>query len=381
MTQDLRTGSPQPDSSPAPIEASTGAAGRSGSVMNRVLGSLSAADRLEVFLIIILAFLVWWGAQLSPFFLTGSNFGFSIQAVMEISIMALAMTPIIITGEIDLSVESMVGLSSCVLGWLWMEGVPLQLGIPIVLLVGLLGGLFNGFVVTRWALPSLVVTLGTLALFRGLAHVVLGSTVVTNFPAEFRDFGFSYVPGTNIPWTLLAFLILAAVCCAVIHLTWIGRQVFAVGKNKDAARYSGVRVGTLKLALFAVSGLVAAFAGVILTSRTSTANPDNGLNMTLAVVTIAVLGGVDINGGKGTIPGVILAVFILATLKSALTQAGISTDYQNVAVGLLLIVSVITPLLARQFRILADRIRLGRWRHRLRRGRPARDPAAGEVVR
>ena len=116
-------------------------------------------------------------------------------------------------------------------------------------------------------------------------------------------------------------------------------------------------------------------------SRTSTANPDNGLNMTLAVVTIAVLGGVDINGGKGTIPGVILAVFILAALKSALTQAGVSTDYQNVAIGLLLIVSVVTPLLARQFQVLVDRIRLGRWRHRLGRGRPAPDPAAGEVVR
>jgi rhamnose transport system permease protein len=381
MTQDVRTASPQPTPSPAPSDASTGAAGHSGGVVKRTIGLLSAAARLEVFLAIILVFLLWWGAQLSPFFLTGSNFGFSIQAVMEISIMALAMTPIIITGEIDLSVESMVGLSGCILGWLWMSGVPIQLGIVIVLLVGLLGGLFNGFVVTRWGLPSLVVTLGTLALFRGLAHVVLGSTVVTDFPVEFRDFGFSYLPGTNIPWTLIAFLILAAICCAVIHMTWIGRQVFAVGKNKDAARYSGVRVGTLKVALFAVSGLVAAFAGVILVSRTSTANPDNGLNMTLAVVTIAVLGGVDINGGKGTIPGVILAVFILAALKSALTQAGVSTDYQNVAIGLLLIVSVVTPLLARQFQVLVDRIRLGRWRHRLGRGRPAPDPAAGEVVR
>ena len=381
MTQDVRTASPQPTPSPAPSDASTGAAEHSGGVVKRTIGLLSAAARLEVFLAIILVFLLWWGAQLSPFFLTGSNFGFSIQAVMEISIMALAMTPIIITGEIDLSVESMVGLSGCILGWLWMSGVPIQLGIVIVLLVGLLGGLFNGFVVTRWGLPSLVVTLGTLALFRGLAHVVLGSTVVTDFPVEFRDFGFSYLPGTNIPWTLIAFLILAAICCAVIHMTWIGRQVFAVGKNKDAARYSGVRVGTLKVALFAVSGLVAAFAGVILVSRTSTANPDNGLNMTLAVVTIAVLGGVDINGGKGTIPGVILAVFILAALKSALTQAGVSTDYQNVAIGLLLIVSVVTPLLARQFQVLVDRIRLGRWRHRLGRGRPAPDPAAGEVVR
>jgi rhamnose transport system permease protein len=135
-----------------------------------------------------------------------------------------------------------------------------------------------------------------------------------------------------------------------------------------------VRVGALKTALFAVSGLVAAFAGIILTSRTSTASPDNGLNMTLAVVTIVVLGGVDINGGKGTVPGVILAVFILATLKSALTQAGVSTDYQNVAIGLLLIVSVITPQLARLARGLLDRIRLGR-------SRSAPHSAPGDVIR
>ena len=371
------TGDPRPKGGPDALqpsaETSAVAGGTSGGALSRMVGSMSALARLEVFLVLILVFLVWWGVQLSHFFLTGPNFGFSTQAVMEISIMALAMTPIIITGEIDLSVESMVGLSSCVLGWLWASGVPLEAAIPIVLLVGLAGGLFNGLIVTRWGLPSLVVTLATYALFRGLGHVVLGSTVVSNFPAGFTNFGYGYVPGTFVPWTLIVFLLLAAVAVAVIHRTWIGRQIFAVGKNKDAARYSGVQVAALKTALFAVSGLVAAFAGIILTSRTSTASPDNGLNMTLAVVTIVVLGGVDINGGKGTVPGVILAVFILGTLKSALTQAGISTDYQNVAIGLLLIVSVIAPVLARQARQLAGRVRA-------ERGRPARHSAAGEVV-
>jgi rhamnose transport system permease protein len=374
MTQDPRAASQQPDPSPASSAASVAAGGHSRGALSRVLGSLSAAARLEVFLVVILAFLVWWGTQLSPFFLTWSNFGFSIQDVMEISIMALAMTPIIITGEIDLSVESMVGLSGCVLGWLWASGVPLEIAIPLVLIVGALGGLLNGLIVARWGLPSLVVTLATLALYRGLAHVVLGSNVISNFPDDFTNFGFGYLPGTSVPWTLLVFLLLAVVAVAIIHGTWIGRQVFAVGKNKDAARYSGVRVAGLKTALFVVSGVVAAFAGIILTARTSTASPDNGLNMTLAVVTIVVLGGVDINGGKGTVPGVILAVFILATLKSALTQAGMSTDYQNVAIGLLLIFSVIAPQFARQFRVLVDRVRLGRHR-------PVRDPMPGEVVR
>jgi rhamnose transport system permease protein len=371
MTHDPQAVNPQPDPAPASTGVSIPGGGNSGGTMGRVLGSLSGLARLETFLVVILALLVLWGRSLSPFFMTGPNFGFSTQAVIEISIMALAMTPIIMTGEIDLSVESMVGLSSCVLGWLWASGVPLEAAIPLVLLVGLAGGLFNGLVVTRWGLPSLVVTLATYALFRGLGHVVLGSTVVSNFPAGFTDFGFGYVPGTFIAWTLLMFLLLAVVAVAIVHWTWIGRQVFAAGKNKDAARYSGVRVGALKTGLFAVSGLVAAFAGIILTSRTSTASPDNGLNMTLAVVTIVVLGGVDINGGKGTVPGVILAVFILGTLKSALTQAGVSTDYQNVAIGLLLIVSVIAPQLGRQLRLLVDR---------LGRRRPTRAQASGKTV-
>jgi rhamnose transport system permease protein len=368
-------GSARQERDPAAAPAARSVPARSGSdFIGRLLGSLSGLARLETFLVIILAVLVWWGKELSPFFLTGSNFGFSTQAVMEISIMALAMTPIIITGEIDLSVESMVGLSSCVLGWLWASGVPLTVAIPLVLLVGLVGGLFNGLIVTRWGLPSLVVTLATYALFRGLGHVILGSTVVSNFPTGFTNFGFGYVPGTFVPWTLLVFLLLAVVAVAIVHWTWIGRQVFAIGKNKAAARYSGVRVGALMTGLFAVSGLVAAFAGIILTSRTSTASPDNGLNMTLVVVTIAVLGGVDINGGKGTVPGVILAAFILGTLKSALTQAGVSTDYQNVAIGLLLIVSVSAPLLARQTRLLIARARPGR------QGR-TRSPAPGEMAR
>lgn len=160
---------------------------------------------------------------------------------------------------------------------------------------------------------------------------------------EFTAFGFSYVPGTQVPWTLLAFLLLAVVFWAGLHLTWIGRQIFAIGKNKDTARYSGVRVATLRMALFAVSGMVAAFAGIVLALRYNSVRADNGSGLVLTVVMIAVLGGVDINGGKGTIPGVILAVFTLAALQSALRLAGISSEYQNVAIGLLLIVSVIAP--------------------------------------
>ena len=379
MTHDPRVVSQPADASPASTQAPVAAAGRSRNLMSGARATLSAAARWEVLLVAILALLVWEGTRISdvfiqPDFWNSPNFGASISGTMEVAIMALAMTPIIIMGDIDLSVESMVGLSGAVMGVFWAAGIPLPVGIAVALMVGVLGGLFNGLLVTRWGLPALVVTLGTLALYRGLANAVLGTSYVTNFPSEFTAFGFSYVPGTQVPWTLLAFLILAVVFWATLHLTWIGRQVFAIGKNKDAARYSGVRVATLRTALFAVSGMVAAFAGIVLALRYNSVRSDNGTGLTLIVVMIAVLGGVDINGGKGTIPGVVLAVFTLAALQSALRLAGVSSEYQNVAIGLLLIVSVITPQLARQFRVLVDRVRSGRHRH-------ARDPVPGEVVR
>ena len=380
MTEDPRVVSQPSDAEavratpPAPVGAGRRAGPLGGAVS--LLGSMA---RWELLLVLILAVIVWWGSQISPFFIqpdfwNSANFGASISGTMEVAIMALAMTPIIITGDIDLSVESMVGLSGAVLGVLWTAGIPLQLGIPIVLVVGLLGGLFNGLLVTRWGLPALVVTLGTLALYRGLANAVLGTSYVTNFPPEFTAFGFGYVPGTQVPWTLLAFLILAVVFTAVVHLTWIGRQVFAIGKNKDASRYSGVRVATLKTALFAVSGMVAAFAGIMLALRYNSVRSDNGTGLTLTVVMIAVLGGVDINGGKGTITGVILAVFTLAALQSALRLAGVSSEYQNVAIGLLLIVSVIAPQLARQSRALVDRLHPDRPKQ-------AQGPAPGGTTR
>jgi rhamnose transport system permease protein len=335
------------------------------------LARLAVLARWEFLLLAILIGLLVVGNNLSPFFMTPLNLSNLASSVMEVGVMALAMTPIIVMGEIDLSVESMVGLSGAVAGWLLLHGVPLPVGIVAALGVGAIGGLFNGLLVTRGGLPSLVVTLGTLALFRGFAAVLLGPIAVTNFPAWFTTWGFGYLPGTQIPWTLVVFAVLAIVFWIVIHTTWIGRQIFAIGKNRETARYSGVRVATTRASLFVVTGLVSALAGLMLAGYFSSVRADNGTGMTLTVVTIVVLGGVDINGGRGSIPGVILAVFTLAALQSILRLEGVSSDYQNVAIGLLLVVSVVTPILARQARTLFSRASRGRA--------PPRDPVPGEV--
>jgi rhamnose transport system permease protein len=314
----------------------------------------------EALLVIAIAGLIVLGAFLSPFFLTPNNFANLIASLMEVAIMALPMTLIIVAGEIDLSVESMAGLASSLLGFLWAAGVPLTIAIPVVLFVGALGGLLNGLLVARGGLPSLVVTLGTLALFRGLALIVLGPRGVSNFPPAFTELGFGHVPGTLIPWPFVIFLGLAAILGIVLHRTWVGRQVYAIGKNTGAARFSGVRVIRIRTLLFVLSGLIAALAGIILTSRLSSARADAGAGMTLTVVTVVLLGGVNIFGGSGTIPGVALAVIAVAVMQNALRLASVTVEVQSIALGLLLILSVVIPNFAHQAKSAIDRVRGGR---------------------
>jgi rhamnose transport system permease protein len=322
--------------------------------------ALTKFGRWEVLLAAVLLVLVFIGTTVSPLFLSSRNIANLIAAVIEVAIMSLPMALIIIAGEIDLSVESMVGLAAAVLGALFAAGVPLPIAIVVVLVVGALGGLVNGVLVTQVRLPSLVVTLGTLALYRGLALVVLESRGVGSFPDWFTTFGFGTVPGLPIPWPFLIYLGLALGLATVLHRTWIGRQLYAIGKNQGASRYSGVRVTRIKLLLFVLSGLVAALAGLILVARMSSARADVGSGLTLVVVTIVLLGGVDIFGGRGTIPGVVLAFFTLAVMGNVLRLANVSSDIQSIAVGLLLIVSVVIPTLARRVKAAIDRAQGGR---------------------
>lgn len=297
----------------------------------------------EAFLVLLLLLASGLGMTLSPYFLTAFNISSLTRDLMEKAIMALPMTLIIIAGEIDLSVASVLGLASVLLGVAWNAGVPLWLCICLVLVMGAVAGLLNGLLVTRLGLPSLVVTLGTLALYRGLAYVIIGDQAVSNFPDGFTAFGFGSVPGTLIPWPFIVFVLLALLFLALLHRSWIGRQIYATGNNQEAARFAGIQVARLKLALFVLSGLLSALAGVIFTSRFASARPDNALGFELDVVTIVLLGGVNIFGGRGTLVGVILSLFIIGALRNALGLANISGDIQNIVVGILLIFSVLGP--------------------------------------
>jgi rhamnose transport system permease protein len=305
----------------------------------------------EALLVVLLLLVLGIGNTLSPYFLVGSNVAFLISDIMEKAIMALPMMLIIISGEIDLSVASILGLTSSVLGLLVGAGQALWVGICIALLVGVAAGLINGLLITWVRLPSLVVTLGTLALYRGLAYVVLGSNATSNFPAAFTTFGFGTIPGTIFPWSFAVFVVLALLCMVVLHLSWIGRQLYAIGSNQEAAIFAGIRVARMKLLLFMLSGLLSALAGIIFTARFSSARADNAVGFELDVVTIVLLGGVSIFGGKGTLLGVLLSLFVVGILRNALGLADVPSEVQSIIVGLLLVISVLGPNLVQRLQV------------------------------
>jgi rhamnose transport system permease protein len=299
-----------------------------------------------VFLLVVVAL----GGQVSTdgAFLSGGNLFYLGLDIGEIALIALPLTLVIVAGEIDLSVASVLGLSSALIGWFWNAGWPLETILPVVVVIGAVAGAVNGLLVTRLGLPSLAVTIGTLALYRGLALVVLGDTAVADFPAAYTAFGTTPVPGTNIPYPVALAAVLAALFGIALHASTFGRSVYAIGANEEGARFSGIRVKRIKLSLFVLAGAVAAIAGIVYTFRFSSARADNGLGLELAVVAAVLLGGVSIFGGKGSLFGVLAGVLLLGGLRNLLILRDTSTEVLTIVTGLLLLVSVLTPAATRR---------------------------------
>jgi rhamnose transport system permease protein len=303
------------------------------------------AIRWETGLVIALVAVIAFGVSVSSEFLTASNIFYLNLSIGEVAIMTLPLTLIIITGEIDLSVASILGLSSALLGDLVSHGWSVPPAMAAVLVAGTVAGAFNGFLITRVGLPSLAVTIGTLTLYRGIAVVILGPSTISAFPARYTDIGVTPFPHTGgyLSYSVAIFIVLAVVFGIVLHATPVGRSLYAMGSNVEAARYSGIRVKRTKFILFAVSGLVCALAGILYTFRLSTAVQDNGLGLELNVVTIVLLGGVSIFGGRGTIVGVVLAIGVFAGLQNALFLTDFNQQATGVVTGALLLVSVLIP--------------------------------------
>ncbi|SEG80245.1 monosaccharide ABC transporter membrane protein, CUT2 family [Thermomonospora echinospora] len=301
--------------------------------------------RWDVVVAALLIVVFFGGAGLSPDFGNTDNLSFALGDLGEIALIALPMTLLVVCGQVDLSVASVLGLASALTGALWDAGWAFETIVPVVVLAGVVCGLINGLLVTRLGLPSLAVTIGTLSLYRGLAYVLLGTEAIAEFPQQYADLATTNVPGTPVPYPVALFVLLAIVTALVLHATGIGRSLFAIGAQEDAAFYAGIRVKRIKLVLFAVSGVVAAFAGIVYTLRYGSARADNGVGLELAVIAAVLLGGVDFDGGKGTLGGVIAGVLLIGLLRNLLMLNDVATEIQSIVTGLLLIVSVLTPRL------------------------------------
>lgn len=310
----------------------------------------AAADfwlRWEVLLLVLLGVVMLVNSRLSPWFLDYYNLLDSTFNFSEKAIMALSMTLIIVTRDIDLSVASIIALASVFMGLAAQAGAGVPLLVLIGLATGLLAGFANGAIITRFQIPAIVVTIGTMSLFRGIAYVVLGDTAITSYPSGFSWFGQSYLVW-SIPFEFVLFLVLAAVFGFVLHFTTTGRRIYAIGNNPVAARFSGIPVDRYRLVLFTLNGLMAGLAAVLLTSRIGSTRPNIAAGWELEVITMVVLGGVSIMGGSGTISGVFIAVFVLGMMTFGLSLMNVPGIVMSVFVGTLLIASIAVPILIRR---------------------------------
>lgn len=260
-------------------------------------------------------------------------------------LIALPMTMVIVTGEIDLSVASVVGLSSVLLGDLHKAGMPIPAAALVAVLAGLLCGAVNGTLVAYVGLPSLAVTIGTLALFRGLAVGLLGTTAVTDFPERWTDLAKAKIAGTSVPVVMDLVVVLTVLFVLLLHFSVFGRGVYDIGLNQEAAHFTGVDVARTKFVVFLLSGVVSAVAGVFYTLRFGSARGDNATGLELQVIAAVLLGGVSIFGGRGRLHGVIAGVLLIGVISSALRLEGVTVNVINIIIGLLLVASVVSPSL------------------------------------
>ncbi len=299
----------------------------------KVLRHETVLAALTVGALIVLAFL-------SDKFFTAENLLNQGRLMSEVGLVALAMTFVIVTGGIDLSVGSILGLAAILLGVFWKDaGMPLPLAIAGALACGTLAGFGNGLIITRFNVPPLIATLATLALYRGLAEGISEARSVRGYPEWFFFFGQGEVLGVPLQLWLLGTLALTA--AVVLGMTPFGRATYAIGANETVARFSGIRVNATKLWIYSAAGFLSALAAVVFVSRVTTTRSDMGTGLELDVITGVVLGGTSIFGGRGTIVGTALGLILIQALKNGLALSGVKGDGTIVVIGVVLIAAIL----------------------------------------
>ena len=278
----------------------------------------------------------------SPYFLNAWNLSDATFNFTEKAMIAFAMALLIISGEIDLSVASMIALASTAMG----AAVQAGFGTPVLILVGLgtgvICGAFNGILVTRMGLPSIVVTIGTMSLFRGISYIVLGDQAYRGYPSDFTFFGQGYIWWV-ISFEFVLFLIIAIIYGIILHKTNFGRAVFAIGNNPTGALFSVIRVQRVKFILFLLTGFMSGIAAICLTSRLGSTRPSIAFGWELEIITMVVLGGVNILGGSGSIPGVVIAAFVMGLVTFGLGLLNVPGIVMSIVIGALLIGVIAMP--------------------------------------
>ena len=283
-------------------------------------------------------------ASLSDKFFTVENLLNQGRLMSEVGLVALAMTFVIVTGGIDLSVGSILGLTAILLGVFWKNlGLPLPAAMLAALACGTFAGWVNGVIITRFSVPPLIATLATLALYRGLAEGISEARSVRGYPEWFFVFGQGEVLG--VPFQLWILGIAILVSAVILGLTPFGRATYAIGANETAARFSGIRVNATKLWIYTAAGFLSALAAVIFVSRVTTTRSDMGTGLELDVITGVVLGGTSIFGGRGTIIGTVLGLVLIQSLKNGLALSGVKGDGTIVVIGLVLIGAILVGAL------------------------------------
>ena len=285
----------------------------------------------------------------SPYFLNAWNLSDATFNFTEKALIAFAMALLIIAGEIDLSVAAIIALASTAMGAAAQTGLGTPGLVAIGIGTGLVCGAFNGVLVAGLKLPSIVVTIGTMSLFRGISYIVLGDQAYGKYPADFAWFGQGYVAWV-FSFEFVLFLVMAVVFGVLLHRTNFGRQVYVIGNNPLAARFSGIPVERVKFILFLLTGLMSGIAAVCLTSRLGSTRPSIAQGWELEVVTMVVLGGVSILGGAGTIAGVVIAAFVMGLVTFGLGLLNVPGIVMSIFIGLLLIVTIALPIVARRIK-------------------------------
>jgi len=306
-----------------------------------VRSRLAGLAKWESILAITTILVFVWAWQRTENFASAFNLSQAAAGMAERALIVLPMALLIVAREIDVSVASTLALSSVVLGVSVRAEHPLVVSLALALAAGAAGGCVNGMLVTRLRLPALVVTLGTIALFRGLGYVILGNASVNLLPPALNDFGLDTIGATQIPWTIAPFLVAAPIFYVVAHFTPVGRRIYAIGGSPDVARYTGVPVDRYRVWLFAITGFMCAVAGIVFTARTANARANNALGMELDVITVVFLGGVSMTGGRGRLSGVVWALVLVGLLRNVMTLNRINGNDQGTVIGMLLIGSLL----------------------------------------